>query len=122
DPLGDESARATCRVVLTQLEEVLGFAGEAKLPAGAGPPDERGPVTPRELVDQPLGPQMLVNVHAVHAGTIAIKLIHLVWKGTLVRSSGYAGNWDTRQATPSLANAACRGALLRQPGSFEGRR
>jgi hypothetical protein len=64
--------------VLAQVEVVIGLPLNAKSPAGAGLPDEGWPVTPRELVDQLLGPEMLVDVHAGHARTIAIKLIDLI--------------------------------------------
>jgi hypothetical protein len=57
---------------------VLGLPLNPKPPAGTGLPDERRTVTPRELVDQPLGPEMLVDVHAGHGSTIAIKLIDLI--------------------------------------------
>jgi hypothetical protein len=78
DSFPAELPGAEIRVVLAQVEEVLGLAVEAKLPAGTGLPDERRTVTPRELVDQPLGPEMLVDVHTGHAETIAIKLIDLI--------------------------------------------
>jgi hypothetical protein len=66
--------------VLAQVEEVLGLPLDAKPPAGAGLPDERRTVALRELVDQLLGPEMLVDVHTGHDSTIAIKLIDLLWK------------------------------------------
>ena len=66
--------------MLAQVEEVLGLAVEAKLPAGAGLPNEGRTVAPRELVDQALGPEMLVDVHTDHGSTIAIKLIDLIYK------------------------------------------
>jgi len=78
DPFPAEPARAKARVVLAQVEEVVGLPLDAKPPAGAGLPDEGPTAAPRELVDQPLGPEMLVDVHAGHARTIAIKLIDLI--------------------------------------------
>jgi hypothetical protein len=78
DSFPAEQTGAEIRVMLTQVEEVVGLRLNAKPPASARLPDHRRTVAPRELVDQPLGPEMLVDVHTGHGATIAIKLIDLI--------------------------------------------